>query len=420
MKTSSVPTLLLIGAGQRGLDCYGAYVAAHPEEGRIVAVAEPVPALRQRAAQIHHIPAHRVFRDWREALFVPRCADAVLICTQDKDHVGPTLAAIERGYHVLLEKPMATTEDECRAIIAAVRRAGIIFGICHVLRYTPYARLLRSLLDHDAVGEIINVRHLEPVGWWHMAHSFVRGNWRRTDEATFMLLAKSCHDFDFINFVVQRRCRRVASFGALSHFRREHQPPGAADRCYNCPSHIEQRCPYSALRLYKSIPPSQWPASVLSVERTPEAIDAALRSGPYGRCVYACDNDVVDHQDVLLEFDNGCTVAFTMSAFTPLSGRHTHIMGTHGELRGDGEQLIHTDFVTGQRTVHTPDAYGSHDAGGGHGGGDAGLMRAFLAAVREGNPAHLSGTPEDALEAHLIAFAAERARLSGTVQPVSL
>lgn len=417
---SSTPTLLLIGAGQRGLDSYGAYVAAHPDEGRIVAVAEPVPALRARAAQIHRIPASRVFADWREALAAPRCADAALICTQDRDHTGPALAAIEQGYHVLLEKPMATTEEECRAITAAARRAGVIFGICHVLRYTPYAQLLRSLLDRRVIGEIINVRHLEPVGWWHMAHSFVRGNWRRSDLATFMLLAKSCHDMDFINFIVQRRCVRVTSFGALTHFRRVNQPAGAADRCCECPARIEQCCPYSALRLYRSVPPSQWPAAVLSVEHTPEAIEAALQSGPYGRCVYACDNDVVDHQDVLMEFDGGCTVTFTMSAFTPLAGRETHIMGTHGELRGNGEHIVQLDFVSGQSTTHAPERHGTHDAGGGHGGGDAGLMHAFLAALRHNNPAHLSGTPEDALHAHLIAFAAERARLNGSVEPLVL
>jgi predicted dehydrogenase len=414
-------TLAVVGAGNRG-SAHGGWTLSHPDRARVVAVAEPRAARRDRLATAHGIPASNTFTSWREVADRGRIADAVLICTQDAMHVEPAVAFAELGYHVLLEKPMAITEADCWRIVEAVEDAGVVFAVCHVLRYTPYTRLVKQLVDAGRLGELVSVQHLEPVGFWHHAHSYVRGAWRREDSATFMLMAKSCHDLDWLHYIVGRPIRRVASFGGLAHFRPENRPAGAADRCLDCA--VEQACPYSAVRFYSRYldRDANWPLDAVVDRRTEADLTAALRHGPYGRCVYACDNDVVDHQVVAMEFDGGPTGTFTMTAFNAGGYRRTRLFGTRGELDGDGETVAVYDFLTG--TSETLQAHSSGDAtaGGGHGGGDWGLMDAFVRAVATGNRAHILSGPRESLQAHLAVFAAERARRSGmvaTVSPVS-
>jgi predicted dehydrogenase len=232
-----------------------------------------------------------------------------------------------------------------------------MLAVCHVLRYAPYTRLVRSLVDAGAAGDIVSVQHHEPVGFWHQAHSFVRGNWRREDLASFMLLAKSCHDIDWLQHIVGHPIARVSSFGGLHHFVAANRPDGAADRCVECPAHVESACPYSAVRLYNGLLESGdhgWPLDVVLSEFTAPALQTALRTGPYGRCVYACDNDVVDHQVVALEFAGGVTASFTMNAFNTGGHRRTRIFGTRGELVCDGTTVTVHDFLTGSATLHDP------------------------------------------------------------------
>ncbi|MFD5413981.1 Gfo/Idh/MocA family protein [Streptomyces nojiriensis] len=415
---SDTITLAVVGAGDRGSGHAG-WALAHPDRARVVAVAEPRAPRRERLAAAHRIDPHHVLGDWRELAALGRIADAVLVCTLDRDHLEPVLAFAALGYHIMLEKPMALTEDECRRIVDAVERAGVILSVGHVLRYTPYTRTLKDVVDSGRIGDIVSVQHLEPVGFWHQAHSFVRGNWRRADEATTMLMAKSCHDLDWLQYVLGRPPVRVSSFGRLSHFRPENRPPGAADRCLDCG--VEPDCPYSAAREYGDRLADgrhRWPLSVLIDEFTPQALETALREGPYGRCVYACDNDVVDHQVVAMEFDSGATATFTMTAFTEQADRHTRIFGTRGELRGDGRTITVYDFLTRTEEQVPIGAGGPMDAAGGHGGGDAGLMDAFVAAIATGDPGLVRSGPRESLTSHLTVLAAERARCSGTVEPV--
>jgi predicted dehydrogenase len=396
-------TLAVVGAGSRGAG-YARHATGRAE---VVAVADPVPGRRARFPEAAH------YADWRELAALPRQADAVVIATQDADHVEPAVRFAELGYHILLEKPMAVREEDCRRIVEAAERAGTVFAVCHVLRYTPYTRTLKELLGTGRIGEIISVQHLEPVGWWHQAHSYVRGNWRRTDESTFMLLAKSTHDLDWLVHVMDQPVTRVSSFGGLKHFTAANRPEGAADRCLDCS--VESTCPYSAPRLYLPLAGRDvWPVSVLTDDLSEEGIERALRTGPYGRCVYACDNDVVDHQVVNMEFAGGATAAFTMTAFTPQTHRQTRIFGTHGSIDGDGEVLRVTDFVTGGTTEIDTAAAGDGTAAGGHGGGDEGLVDAFLTAVESGDRTAVLSSPHESLHSHLIAWAAERSRLDGT------
>jgi len=412
-------TLLIVGAGDRGMNAYATYTLRHPDRGRVVAVAEPSDVLRRRAAEKFNVPADGLFKDWREVADKPRLADAALICTQDREHVGPAVAFLDKGYHVLLEKPMAVTEEDCRTIVVAAKRSKGMFGVCHVLRYTSYTRKMKSLLDSGAVGDIVTIRHIEPVGWWHQAHSFVRGNWGNSERASSMLLAKSCHDMDYLRCLVGKRCLRVASFGSLKHFRPENKPSGAADRCTECSPDVEKSCPYSALRIYETRDPAYWPVSVITTDHTPEGVRKALESGPYGRCVYACDNDVVDHQVVVLEFEGGATATFTMTAFTGFMGRETHIMGTRGTLRGDGRRIKRFSFVTEKETTYDTHQDAGNGILSGHGGGDEGIIHAFIDAVAHNDPSRITTGPDETLESHLITFAAERARMKGTVEEVS-
>jgi predicted dehydrogenase len=382
----------------------------------VVAVAEPRAHQRAQLAREHGVT--HVFSSWEELAAAPKLADAAVVSTQDAEHVGPAVALARKGYHLLVEKPLAPTPEECTALVDAVTEAGVLFAVCHVMRYRPYTRLVKQLVDDGRLGEIVSVQHLEPVGHWHYAHSYVRGNWRRTDEASFMLLAKSGHDIDWLRHIVGKPIERVSSFGSLRHFTAENAPAGSADRCLDCA--VEPTCPYSAPRLYLGMVRAgrtRWPVSVLADEVTEESVTTALREGPYGRCVYRCDNDVVDHQVVAMEFAGGTTATFTMTAFTPHEDRRTQIFGTRGFLDGDGIRVRLHDFVTDTTEVLAVPNEGV-DTEAGHGGGDAGLIAAFATAVETGDATHILSGPAESLESHLAVFAAERARLSGTVERV--
>jgi predicted dehydrogenase len=405
-------TIAVIGAGLRG-QTY-ARLAEATGMGRVVAVAEPDHARRAAFAAAHRPDA--VFTGWDELAGKGRLADVAVIATQDRLHVEPAVTLARQGYHLLLEKPMAPTEAEARQIADAVDAAGVIGAVCHVLRYTGYTRALKGLLDTGRIGTLVNVQHLEPVGWWHQAHSFVRGNWRREADSGPMLLTKSCHDLDWLGYVVGATPRSVASFGGLAHFRPEHRPTGAGDRCVTCA--VEPACPYSAVRLYTRCldDGEDWPLNAVTPHRTREAVLGALRDGPYGRCVYDCDNDVVDHQVVAMQYDTGVTATFTMTAFTPMQRRQTRLFGSHGSIDGDGRLLHVTDFRTGvTETVDTQVEDGGGHAGGGHDGGDAGLVAAFLAAVAAADPALLSSDMATSLASHRVVWAAERSRATGAV-----
>ena len=409
-------SILIVGAGSRG-NCYADIAAGMPERAKVVGVAEPRESYRTSFLAKHPVEPQNVFTDWRQAAELPRFADAVVIATQDAMHVEPAVAFAEKGYHIMLEKPMAPNEADCRRIVAAVKDR-VIFTVGHVMRYTLYSRAMKRLLQSGAIGDIVNIQHLEPVGFWHQAHSFVRGNWGNEAKSSPMLLAKSCHDLDWIRYMMGKPCVQVSSFGNLMHFRRENQPAGAADRCLDCA--VEKGCPYSAARFYLGkVERGElgWPVDVLSINPTVETITEALRTGPYGRCAYACDNDVVDHQVVNMSFADGSTASFTMTAFNKGGDRVTRIFGTHGEVYGTGDKIEHHDFLTGETKGVDINA-GGHTLAGGHGGGDGGLMESFIDAVAENDQGKILTGPDESLETHLMVFAAERARKEGRVADV--
>jgi predicted dehydrogenase len=404
----------VVGAGLRGV-AYARH-AVRTGAGQVVAVAEADPLRRERFAREFDVPPERVFDDWtrlRDATGGGRLADAAIIATQDRMHADPAVLLAGQGYHLLLEKPMAATEPEAERIAEAVERTGVHFAVCHVLRYTPYTAALKALLDGGRIGRLISVQHLEPVGWWHQAHSFVRGLWRSAETSSPMLLAKACHDIDWLLYLTGQPVRRLSSFGGLAHFRPDQRPAGAADRCLDCA--VEPDCPYSAPRLYLGCLGDAdrefWPLSAVTTHPTEAAVLDALRTGPYGLCVYAGNNDVVDHQVVAMELADGATVSFTMTAFTPFEQRKTRLFGSHGFIDGDGARLRLVDFRTGaEETIDVTTGVESD-----HVDGDEALVETFLAAVAADDGRLLRSDAATSLASHRVVWAAERARLSRQV-----
>ena len=450
--------VLLIGAGNRGAEVYGEWIRANPEQLKITAVAEPIEFRRTAVSQRHQIPAERQFSTWEEALAVGKLADVAVIATQDQEHTSPALGALQAGYDVLLEKPMAHRLEDCVALVHAAKSTGRLLQIAHVLRYTEFFQQLYQIMQDGELGQIITVSHRENVSAWHMAHSYVRGHWRRAGLASPMILAKSCHDLDILYWMLNSRTARLSSVGGLRHFRPENAPEGAPERCLDgCPA--ADTCPFYAPALYLDLEPiyhglsqainpgfriaskimrrapwvmkaaarlapplrqlteySGWPRSVIA-ERPgdPDSLTEALQTGPYGRCVYRCDNDVVDHQVVLMELENGVSVSFAMHGHSFEEGRTTRIDGSRATLLAKFSWNkafieVHDHRGGGVRRIDLP----NNIEQGGHGGGDSGLMAAFVQAL-EGSSKEALSDARSALESHLLAFAAEEARLTAKV-----
>jgi len=411
-------TLIIVGAGSRG-SSFARFAAEHPDLARVVGVAEPRPFYRQRMADQHSLPPEHVAADWPILADRPKFADAVIIATPDRYHAEPAVAFAEKGYAMLLEKPMATNPADCRRIVEAVEKNRILFAVFHDFRYFNYTRVLKETLDSGLIGDVISIQHLEPVGYWHYAHSYVRGNWRNEAESSCMLLAKSCHDIDWLRYILGQRCVQVSSFGSLTHFKKSQKPPkaGEALRCLDCA--YEAQCPYSAKRFYMdrlNTGSLGWPLDVITPTFTEEAVLQALRQGPYGRCVYECDNDVVDHQIVNLLYENGATASFTMTGCSEFADRKTTLFGTRGELRGDLSQLVHYDYLTGKTQVI--DTTPPNSPQGGHWDGDVNVLKAFMHAVATGDTSHILSGARETLETHLTVFAAEQSRHEGRVVDV--
>lgn len=396
----------LIGAGQRGMLSYAPYAIDHPNEVQFVAVAEPDAYRRKEFARIHQIDEDMQFESWEEMLNKPQLCQAILICTVDNQHHEPAIKAIESGYDIMLEKPMSNSAQTCVHIAEAAKAHNAKMIICHVMRYTNFYQAIKKVLDEGRIGDIVSVQHNENIGYWHFAHSYVRGNWRRNDESTPLILSKSCHDLDMLNYLIGKKCLSVSSYGSLKHFKKKNAPQGSTMRCTDGCA-VENECPYSALKIYKAEP--EWPATVMTNDYSPEGVINALKTGPYGRCVYQCDNDVVDHQVVNMAYEDDITVSFNLSAFTEYGiGRTLKIMGTMGQIRACSglTEIEIQDYRTGQvDTIRT-------QAGGGHGGGDIGIMRDFVQVCR-GKEIKPENTIDFSLSSHIVGFAADKSRIEG-------
>lgn len=409
-KTDKPITVVIIGAGNRGR-MYSRYSKTFNEHIKVVGVSDIIESRCNRVADLHNVPQENRFGHFREVFERPKMADAVIIATPDDRHYEPCIKAMEMGYHVLLEKPAAPTEKECKDILKVSQEKKRIVAISHVLRYSPYFIAMKSVVDSGAIGELVSIQHMEPIQYAHMAHSYVRGNWRCEKDTTPIILAKSCHDLDIIRWIVGKPCKSISAYGSLHLFKKENMPAGAPPRCTDgCPH--ESTCPYSAIDIYVK---QKRHLGVFDLKNSKDEneIMEKLRTNWYGRCVYQCDNDQPDHYVANMEFENGVTSSFTMDAFSPWGGRRTRIMGTMGFIEGNGGTFTLWDFKT--RTPKTwrmviDDAEEYKDAG--HGGGDYGLVRDFVEAVAFEDEGKLSSSIEDSIESHVMGFAAEKSRKS--------
>ena len=400
---------VLIGAGSRGT-IYGNWAKEHGIE--IAAVAEIRPDRLAEAAQAWNVPKNRCFRDASQLFALGKIADAAIIATMDRDHYGHVMQALDCGYDILLEKPISPDPRECLAIEQKANTLGRKITVCHVLRYTNFWGKLKEIISSGELGKIVAIKHSENIGNFHMAHSFVRGNWRNDTLSSPIILQKSCHDLDILLWLTGAHCTKVASFGSLTYFKEANAPVGSTDRCATCPA--AENCRFEAKKCY--LPTlGTWPTDVVCLEQTEEALAEALKTGPYGRCVYRCDNNVCDHMSIILEFDNNVTATFSLTAQTGPCHRCIRIMCEDGEILADDgkRQILVRKHVSSPADTFEERIMNIRTNSSGHGGGDAGIMEDFTASLSADT--FTRSAISDSVESHLMAFAIEKSRLTGAV-----
>lgn len=405
---------VLIGAGNRGM-IYGNWAIQHGIE--IAAVAELRPNRLENAAAQLHVPHDMQFANADNLFALGKIADAAIIATQDQDHFGHVMQALDCGYDILLEKPISPSPRECLLIEEKAEALGRKITVCHVLRYTNFFMKIKEILDSGELGKIVSIKHAENIGNFHMAHSFVRGNWRRADCSSPIIMQKSCHDLDILLWLTGSHCTKVAAFGSLSYFKEANAPAGSTDRCLTCP--VYNTCRYDARKAYFPTLGS-WPSNVVCLEQTEAALMDALRDGPYGRCVYRCDNDVCDHMSIIMEFEDGVTASFSLTAQTSACHRSIHIMCENGEIEADDgkRQIVLRKHVSSQADTFEEQIINVRTNGSGHGGGDDGVITEFTENLRSDAPETRSSISQS-VESHLMACAIEEARLTGKTISIS-
>jgi predicted dehydrogenase len=396
-----------VGAGNRGYRCFGGYATGHPEQIKFTAVVEPLEDRRKRFADTHKISPERQFASIEDFYAKDQLAQALVSAAQDRNHVETTMPAFAKGYDVLLEKPMANTLEGSVRLVQEAEKHGRLLMICHCLRYTDIFSAINKIIKSGRLGKIVSMEHRENATYWHMAHSFVRGNWRNSDIESPMILAKTCHDMDLIYWNMGP-VKRLSSFGSLIHYRKENAPEGAPKRCLDgCP--VEEQCPWSAIKQYLG-PNTGWPVATIAIDMSIESRREAIATGPYGRCVFHCDNNVVDNQHVNMEFESGASGTMFLHGHSHEEGRTMRYDGTIATLRGKFSHGAGHSIEVHEHGTGKVETYKFGPGMGGHGGGDAGLIASFVKAVN--NPANALTTGRESLESHLMSFSAEESRVN--------
>lgn len=405
-------SISIIGCGNRGAETYARLMAKQPEKFSIAALCDINPDAIEKYSKIFN--TDKVFLD-EDEFFKQRHSDALVIASMDKDHVRQCIKAMKLGYDILLEKPIASSEEECIALLKEQERYGSKVMVCHVLRYAPAFKKVKEILNSGILGRLIMMDATEQVGYWHQAHSFVRGNWRNSNESSSMILQKCCHDLDLLQYYAEAKADTISSIGELSHFKRECRPDGASERCSDCI--YVKSCVYSAEHIYierwkeAGSPENLWPYNMVTKEIpiTEVNLKKELETGPYGRCVYACDNNVVDNQVVTVNFKNGVKANLKMIAFSKDGGRIMKFYCTHGQL-----DLDETDGTLQIKPFGKPDEIIDinmlTEGGYSHGGGDIGIVNDFYNMLNGAST--ITTGLSNSLESHLMAFRAEESRLT--------
>ena len=416
--------VIIIGAGARGTN-YAKHMKKMPDKFQIVGVAEPLRERRENMKQMFDLPDEACYEDWEELLSKPKMADIAVIATMDDMHYEPALKAIEAGYDLVLEKPVAQTEKECIDIALAAKKKGVRVLVCHVLRYTPFYKAVKKLVLDGAVGDIVSVIAVEAVGTVNFSHSYLRGDWHRVEETTPMLLAKCCHDLDIIQWLVDKPCKKVSSFGELTHFLPENAPEGAPKRCIDGGCPVSDTCPYECRKFYIDSPEDYWCRRAVGrgiakeYMPTDEEVVQGLKTTNFGACVYHANSNVVDHQIVNLEFEGGVTASLTMNGFNK-GGRYIRIFGTKGELYANASDTEITVFsLEGRNITKTLVPKTLESIAGGHGGGDYGMVEELYDYFSDNYTGYCAADIDTSVKNHIIGFAAEKARHNDTVEYVA-
>ena len=404
----------IIGCGSRGSEIYGRLIMNKKEQFELVALCDINPIKLEKYSKVFNVRQENTFLNEEEFLKVKR-ADILVIATQDKSHVRIATKALDLGYHLLLEKPISDSIDECNKLLEVQKKNNKQVIVCHVLRYAKAFLKVNELINEGVIGDLRVIQALEQVGWFHQAHSYVRGNWHNTKETTPMIMAKCCHDLDLLQYYAKSRCKIISSMGNLSFFNKEHKPEGSAKRCLDCK--FVDTCPYSAKVIYiggwykYGCPVNQWPFNTITEANplTEEALYESIKSTDYGKCVFDCDNDAVDNQVVMMEFENGVKATLTMTGFTGDVGRIMKFYGTYGEIDLDEEKgVIEVKRFAQDKEVIDINSLVIEDKMN-HGGGDYMLVESLYNAIETGKA---ETTLESSIESHLMAIYAEESRLN--------
>lgn len=399
----------IIGAGERGRIAYGRILNSY-EDVKIAAIVEQDPNRLAITGAEFGVDKKHLYTDAREFfkdLSKERFVDALVIATYDREHYQIVMDAMDYNLDILLEKPITPDPAELKAIAEKAESYPKIIMVCHVLRYAPLYMKLKDLIDEGTIGDVMSISHNENIGYWHFAHSFVRGNWRNESLSSPLILQKSCHDMDLLLYLTGKKPVNIQAFGDLTYFIDENQPEGASDRCLDCK--YQDTCLYSAKDFYKEGFRGYGWRNLIDPALTDETLEEALRTGPYGRCVWACDNDVCDHQSISIEFEDGISAVFNLSAFSRDLHRNIKIQGTLGELEADDRkaQVIMRKFGQDEDIIIDVDAEISF-----HGGGDSGIIDSFLRGIR-GDRSRIRTDINESISSHMMCFAAEKSRKEG-------
>lgn len=399
--------IAIIGYGDRG----NVYAHFFRENGaEIVAICDTSESKLKNAAEKYNLSTEQTFLTEEEFWAKGKLADLLVVSTLDQLHYQHVMKAIDLGYDILLEKPIAPTLKECQDIEKAAKEHGTKIYLCYVLRYTPFFMKVKELIDSGIIGKVATINLTEGVAYWHQSHSFVRGNWRNSVESTPMIIAKCSHDMDLLYWLTGEDPVAVSSMGSLMFFKEENAPEGAAKHCCDC-KHADT-CPYNNYKFYSENPWWLLKMGYCDGKEDKELIKECLsdKSNPYSRCVFYCDNDVVDHQVTNIQFENDITAHLTMTAFTNEENRKIRVHGTYGEIYGAfSDSKIYVE-VYGEKEPRVYDT--EVISGGHHGGGDVLMTKTIIDAYDQNREIDKNGI-EGAMCSHYLGFAAEESRLKG-------
>lgn len=392
----------ILGFGQRGF-VYANIIKNNPDLMELVSVCEINPYKKPVIMSTFNISEDNYFTDYKKMYEKGKLADVLIISTMDQDHYKQALEALEIGYDLLLEKPIAVEKEHIIDIMEKAKQLKRKVAVAHVLRYTPFYQKLKLLIDDDRIGKVQAISQTENIGYFHFAHSYVRGNWRKKEDSAPMILAKACHDLDIIKYLVNDKCVKLSSFGNLNYFKKENAPKGSATHCYKC----EVECPFNAVTFYKENP--MW-AMIFSLNPNIEEVfmDENLS---YAKCVYKLDNNVPDSQTVNLEFKNGVVANLMVTAFSKETHRQIKIHGSMGEIEADLEarKIVIKPYLGEDEII---DLSSDEVDFSFHQGGDNNLLVDFAKKIQANEDTGLLTTIEESLESHILAIDAEESRLN--------